>query len=129
MTNRQNLSSNTTWETKVGYSRAVRIGNIIEVAGTTALDGDQIIAPGDPYKQMCYILEKIEQTLSRANASLSDVVRTRMYITDMIHAEEIGRAHAKYFSKIKPASTMIQISALVEPELVVEVEMTAIISS
>ena len=129
MTNRQNISSGTVWEEKVGYSRAVRFGNIIEVAGTTALDGDKIIAPGDPYQQMCFVIGKIEQVLKQARASLKDVIRTRMYVTDIGFAEEIGRAHFKYFGKIKPASTMIQISGLVNPDLVVEVEVTAMVAS
>jgi enamine deaminase RidA (YjgF/YER057c/UK114 family) len=129
MTNRRNISSNTIWEKKVGYSRAVRIDNTIEVAGTTALDGDKIIAPANPFKQMCFIIEKIEQALKQAGASLNDVIRTRMYITDIGHAEEVGRAHEKYFGNIKPASTMIQISKLVNPDLLVEVEVTAIVSS
>ena len=129
MTNRQNISSGTVWEEKVGYSRAVRFGNIIEVAGTTALDGNKIIAPGDPYQQMCFIIGKIEQALKQARASLKDVIRTRMYVTDIGFAEEIGRAHFKYFGRIKPASTMIQISGLVNPDLVVEVEVTAMVSS
>ncbi len=128
MTNKQNISSNTIWEEKVGYSRAVRIGNTIEVAGTTALDGEKIIAPGDPYKQMCFIIKKIEQALKKAGASLDDVIRTRMYITNISDAEEVGRAHVKYFGTIKPASTMIQISKLVNPNLLVEVEVTAIVS-
>ena len=129
MTHRQNISSNTVWEEKVGYSRAVRIGDTIEVAGTTALDGDRIIAPGEPYKQMCFIFEKIEQALNQAGASLNDVIRTRMYIIDLAHTDEIGRAHLKYFKDIKPASTMIQINGLVNPDLVVEVEVTAVVSS
>jgi enamine deaminase RidA (YjgF/YER057c/UK114 family) len=129
MTNRRNISSNTIWEKKVGYSRAVRIDNTIEVAGTTALDGDKIIAPANPFKQMCFIIEKIEQALKQAGASLNDVIRTRIYITDIGHAEEVGRAHEKYFGNIKPASTMIQISKLVNPDLLVEVEVTAIVSS
>lgn len=129
MSDRQNISSNTIWEEKVGYSRAVRIDNIIEVAGTTALDGDQIIAAGNPYKQMCFIIEKIEEALIKAGSSLHDVVRTRMYVSDINYSEQIGRAHAKYFNKIKPASTMIQISKLVDPQLLVEMEVTAIISS
>ena len=129
MTHRQNISSNTVWEEKVGYSRAVRIGDTIEVAGTTALDGDRIIAPGEPYKQMCFIFEKIEQALNQAGASLNDVIRTRMYIIDLAHTDELGRAHLKYFKDIKPASTMIQINGLVNPDLVVEVEVTAVVSS
>lgn len=128
MTNRLNISSNTVWEEKVGYSRAVRIGNTIEVAGTTALDGEKIIAPGDPYKQMCFIVKKIEQALKQAGASLNDVIRTRMYIINISDAEEIGRAHVKYFGNIKPASTMIQISKLVNPNLLVELEVTAMVS-
>lgn len=129
MTNRRNISSNTVWEKKVGYSRAVRIDNTIEVAGTTALDGDKIIAPANPFKQMCFIIEKIEHALKQTGASLNDVIRTRMYITNIGHAEEVGRAHEKYFGNIKPASTMIQISKLVNPDLLVEVEVTAIVSS
>ena len=129
MTNRRNISSNTIWEKKVGYSRAVRIDNTIEVAGTTALDGDKIIAPANPFKQMCFIIEKIEHALKQTGASLNDVIRTRMYITNIGHAEEVGRAHEKYFGNIKPASTMIQISKLVNPDLLVEVEVTAIVSS
>lgn len=128
MTNRRNISSNSVWEEKVGYSRAVRVGNTIEVAGTTALDGDKIIAPGNPFKQMCFIIKKIEQTLKQAGASLNDVIRTRMYITNISDAEEVGRAHVKYFGNIKPASTMIQISKLVNPDLLVELEVTAIVS-
>ena len=129
MTNRRNISSNTVLEKKVGYSRAVRIGNTVEIAGTTALDGDKIIAPGNPFKQMCFIIEKIEQALKQAGASLNDVIRTRIYITNITDAEEVGRAHVKYFGNIKPASTMIQISKLVNPDLLVEVEVTAIVSS
>lgn len=129
MPERQNISSNTIWEEKVGYSRAVRIGNTVEVAGTVALDGGKVIAPGDPFMQMCFIIEKIEQALKLAGASLNDVIRTRMYITDIGYAEAIGRAHLKYFGSIQPASTMIQISGLVDPNLVVEVEATAMISS
>ena len=129
MMDRKNISSDTIWEKRVGYSRAVRIGDIIEVAGTTALDGDKIIAAGDPYKQMCFIIEKIEQALNQAGAVLNNVVRTRMYVTDLSYSEKIGQAHAKYFGEIKPASTMIQISGLVDPDLLVEVEVTAIISS
>jgi len=129
MQDRQNISSNTIWEEKVGYSRAVRIGNIIEVAGTTAMDVDKIVAAGDPYKQICYIIEKIEGALVQVGASLNDVIRTRMYVTNIIDAEEIGRAHVKYFGNIKPASTMIQVGGLVDPDLVVEMEVTAIITS
>lgn len=129
MMDRKNISSDTIWGKRVGYSRAVRIGDIIEVAGTSALDGDKIIAVGDPYKQMCFIIEKVEQALNQAGAALSNVVRTRIYLTDLSHSKKIGQAHAKYFGEIRPASTMIQISGLVDPDLLVEVEVTAIISS
>ena len=129
MSNRQNFSSNTVWEKKYGYSRTVRIGNVIEIAGTTAVEGDNIIYPGNPFKQMCFIIEKIEKSLHQAGAKLKDVMRTRMYVTDIGNAEQIGQAHAKYFGEIKPVATMVQISGLINPDLLVEVEVTAIVSS
>lgn len=128
MTDRKNISSGTLWEEKVGYSRAVRIGNVVEVAGTTALDGKQVIGAHDAYSQTRFIIKKIEQALKEAGATLNDVVRTRMYLTDLTFADQVGKAHAEFFNDIKPVTTMIQISALVEPELLVEIEVTAIIT-
>jgi len=125
---RKNISSGTHWEEQVGYSRAVRVGNIIEVAGTTALDGQRIIAPGDAYAQTVYIIKKIEKALQEAGAALNDVVRTRMYVVDLHWSDQVGRAHAEFFGRIRPASTMIEISALVHPDLLVEMEVSAILS-
>lgn len=124
---RVNISSESPWEDIVGYSRAVRLGNIIEVSGTTAVDGDQIIGKGDLYAQTKYVLQKIEQTLIQTGASMSDVTRTRMYVTDISIWEEAGKAHAEYFSEIRPAATMVQVSRLIDPHLLIEIEVTAVI--
>jgi enamine deaminase RidA (YjgF/YER057c/UK114 family) len=126
---RQNISSGAVWEDIIGYSRAVRIGNIIEVAGTTATDGDQIIGKGNAYEQTKFILQKIEKALEEAGATMEDVVRTRMFVTDITQWEEIGRAHGEVFRTIKPAATMVQVSALINPELLVEIEATALLSA
>ena len=125
---RQLISSGTKWEDIVGYSRAVRIGNVVEVAGTTAMDGDQLIGKDDVYAQSKFIFEKIEKALHQAGASMTDVVRTRMYVTDISRWEEVGRAHGEFFRDIKPASTMVEISGLVNPDMLVEIEVTAIVS-
>ncbi|MFK7908504.1 MAG: RidA family protein [Chitinophagales bacterium] len=124
---RQNISSNTKWESIVGYSRAVRIGNIIEVAGTTAVDGETVIAPKDAYKQTKFIFNKIAVALKEAGAGLQDVVRTRMFVTDIAYSDGVGRAHSEFFSEIRPAATMLEISKLVDDDLVVEIEVTAIL--
>ncbi|NDK57553.1 RidA family protein [Pontibacter fetidus] len=126
---RQNISSGAVWEDIVGYSRAVRVGNVIEVAGTTATDGDQIIGKGNAYEQTRFILQKIEKALAEAGATMEDVVRTRMYVTDISHWEEIGRAHGEVFRTIKPASTMVQVSALINPDQLIEIEATALLSA
>jgi enamine deaminase RidA (YjgF/YER057c/UK114 family) len=125
---RKNISSGSPWEDIVGYSRAVRIGNIIEVAGTTAVDGDQLVGEGDVYEQTKFILQKIEKALLAAGASLQDVVRTRIYLTDISKWEDAGRAHGEVFKTIKPASTMVEVSALINQQLLVEIEATAIVS-
>ena len=127
MKNRKNISSGAKWESLVGYSRAVKIGNIIEVSGTTAVDGDEVMFPGDAYNQTQYILLKIEQALKDAGAEMDDVVRTRIFVTDMSHWEDIGRAHGEFFSEIRPASTMVEIYALIKEGLLVEIEATAIL--
>lgn len=124
---RKNISSGAAWEDIVGYSRAVRIGNIIEVAGTTAVDGDQVIAPGDAYGQTMYILAKIEKALEQAGATLNDVIRTRMLVTDISQWEAIGRAHGEFFRTIKPASTMVEVKGLINPEMLIEIEVSAVI--
>ena len=107
-------------------SRAVRIGNIIEVAGTTAVDGDRLIGEGNVYEQTRFILQKIERALIEAGSSLSDVVRTRLFLTDITNWEEAGRAHSEFFQTIKPASTMLEVSALIDDRLLIEIEVTAV---
>lgn len=126
---RQNFSSGARWEDIVGYSRAVRVGNIIEVTGTVAVDeNNQLVGKNNAYVQTQYILKKIEKVLQQAGASLEDVVRTRMFVTDITLWEEYGRAHGEVFSKIKPCTSMIEVSSLIEPDFLIEMEATAIVS-
>lgn len=123
---RRNISSGTKWEPFVGYSRAVRIGNHVHVAGTTAVDGNGgLVGPGDGYAQTAFILRKIEAALREAGATLDDVVRTRIFVTDIGRFEEIGRAHGEVFGVIRPASTMVEVRALVDPAMLVEIEADA----
>jgi len=125
---RLNLSSGSKWEDIVGYSRAVRVGNIIEVAGTTAVgENNELHGLNDPFEQTRFILEKIGKVLQKAGSSLEDVVRTRIYCADITRWEEIGRAHGEFFSAIKPVTSMVEVSKLISPELLVEIEVTAII--
>ena len=129
MAERINISSGAKWEDIVGYSRAVRVGNIIEVAGTTAVDeSGEVIGLNNPYEQTNYIFQKIEKALVEAGASLKDVTRTRMFVTHISQWEEIGRAHGEFFREIKPAASMIEVKGLISPGLLVEIEVTAIIS-
>ncbi len=125
---RKNFSSGSPWEDVVGYSRAVRIGNCIEVAGTTAMDGDVLVGKGDLYTQTVFIFQKIEKVLAEAGASLKDVVRTRMYVTDISQWEAAGKAHAEFFSTIRPAATMVEVSRLINDDLLIEIEVTAIVN-
>lgn len=127
MDKRKLISSNTRWENIVGYSRAVRAGNVIEVSGTTAVDGEKIIAPGNAYQQTKFIFNKIEKALNEAGSGLKDVVRTRMYVTDISRWEEIAKAHAEFFIDIKPAATMVEVKSLIDPELLIEIEVTAVV--
>jgi enamine deaminase RidA (YjgF/YER057c/UK114 family) len=128
-TNRQNITSGAPWEDIVGYCRAVRVGNTIEVAGTTAVDeSGQTVGAGDMYAQAHYILQKIEKALQQAGAHMADVVRTRMYVTDISKWEDAGRAHGEFFKNIKPAATMVEVKALISPDLLIEIEVTAIVA-
>jgi len=128
MSKRLNISSGVKWEDIVGYSRAVKIDNVIEVAGTTALDEEgNLVGPNDPYEQTRYIIAKIEKALISAGAALTDIVRTRVFTTDISRWEEIARAHGEFFRGIKPASTMVEVRALINSAMLVEIEATAII--
>jgi enamine deaminase RidA (YjgF/YER057c/UK114 family) len=129
MADRINISSNTSWEASVGYSRAVRIGNIVEVSGTTAVLNGEVIGKGSPYEQTKFIFQIIENALKNAGASLKDVVRTRTFVTDISSWEEIGRAHAEYFKDILPCATMVEVKSLINPELLVEIEVSAIMQN
>jgi enamine deaminase RidA (YjgF/YER057c/UK114 family) len=125
---RVNISSGAPWEEVVGYSRAVRVGNVVEVAGTAAVDDHGItIGLGDAAAQTRYIITKIEHALQVAGASLGDVIRTRMFVVDISRWEEVGRAHGDAFGKIRPVTTMVEVKALISPELLVEIEATAVL--
>lgn len=127
MSSRINYSTATEWEVKVGYSRAVKIGNYIEVSGTVALDENNIlIGEKDAYLQTKFILQKIETTLIKAGATLKDVVRTRIFVTDISQWQEVGRAHGEFFKNINPCTTMVEVKALIAPQFLVEIEATAI---
>lgn len=128
MSDRINYSSDSIWEEKVGYSRAVKMGNVIEVSGTVAADEyGNVVGQEDAYLQTKFILEKIEAVLKRAGAEMKDVVRTRMFVTDISLFDEYGRAHGEFFKEIKPATAMYEIKGLVKKEFLIEIEATAII--
>jgi len=125
---RTNYSSGAKWEDIVGYSRAVKIGNTIEVTGTVAVDDNSnLIGGNSAYEQTKFIIQKIETVLQKAGASLKDVVRTRMFVTDISRWEEYGKAHGEFFKNIKPCTTMVEVSKLISPEYLIEIEATAII--
>jgi len=123
---RENFGSGTPWEAKVGYSRAVRVGPHVYVSGTTATDErGRLVGGGDPYLQALHALRNVEAALEAAGAAVSDVVRTRIYVTNIDHWEAIGRAHAEFFKAIRPAATMVEVRRLIDPEMLVEIEVDA----
>ena len=127
MRDRTNISSGAIWEDEVGYSRAVKIGRVVEVSGTSAIDRDKIIAPNDPYQQTKFIIRKIERAINEAGGSLEDIIRTRIYVTNIDDWSAIGKAHGEFFRNIKPATTMVEVKSLIDPNFVVELEATAIL--
>jgi len=125
---RTNYSSGAKWEDIVGYSRAVKIGNVVEVTGTVAVDEHSELVGGDSaYEQTRFIIQKMQGILEKAGAGLKDVIRTRIFVTDISRWEEYGKAHGEFFHEIKPCTTMVEVSRLISPEYLVEIEATAII--
>jgi len=125
---RVNIPAETIWEDEVGYSRAVKIGNVIEVSGTAAVDNNQIVGKENAYEQTKFILEKIKKTLESLGSGMNDVVRTRIYVTDISRWAEIGKAHGEFFNNIKPATSMVEVKSLIDPHMLVEIEATAVIN-
>lgn len=128
MTERVRVTTGSPWEPLVGYCRAIRVGNQVEVAGTTSMCDGKVIGENDAYAQTTYILQIITDALNEVGASMSDVVRTRMFVTDITKWEEIGRAHGEFFRDICPVATMVEVKALIDPALLVEIEVQAILA-
>lgn len=127
MAKRMKLGSGAAWEDIVGYSRVIRVGNIVEVAGTVATENNRVVGPNDPYTQARYILAKIGESLRRVGADIHHVVRTRMFVTDIKNWEQIGKAHGEVFQEIRPVTSMVEVRSLISKEFLVEIEATAII--
>ena len=128
MKQRENFSSGAIWEDKVGYSRAVKVDDFIEISGTTAVNGTEIVAVGNPYEQTKFIIEKFSSVLEEAGSSLKDIIRVRIYVRQINDWEKVGKAFFEYFKDIKPAATLIEVNSLIDPLLLVEMEATAIIT-
>lgn len=128
MSKRINISSGVAWEDIVGYSRAVKIGNRVIISGTTSVDNNKVVGEDNFYLQTKTILTKIEKVLNEAGVGLDAVVRTRIYVTDISKWEEVGKAHGEFFKNVKPATSMVQVSALIDPKMLVEIEAEAVIS-
>ncbi len=128
MQNKQHITSGAPWEKKVGYSRAIRIGNCIEVSGTTSTKNGEVSGVGDMYLQAITCLQIIQRAIEEAGGKISDVVRTRIYVTNIGKWEEAGKAHGEFFSEIRPATTLVEVSNLIHPDMLIEIEATAIIT-
>jgi enamine deaminase RidA (YjgF/YER057c/UK114 family) len=126
MADRKNISSGSKWEDILGYSRAVVVGNHLEISGTVAAGDNGVVGKGDYYEQTKYILQKVEKVLAEAGFTLSNVVRTRMFMTDISQWEKAGKAHGEVFKDIKPVTTILEVSALIDPDYLIEIEITAI---